>query len=387
MAEAHAAVAGPLGVPVTTPALSPTLQHVLCILLVAAAVKAPLGIPLYLNALLLAVGLFTIVVVQSLQAVFLWPLAMLALGASWAAATGTLPSSGPRLGQVALIVFATSMVARLDPALFARYLVLLLPLCVVVVLVEPLLPDPLYPPRTILGYQIPRLGGLHGAHNYNAVMLGAVGVILAQHRPRILALLPMMAALTAVSRGFLVALMAWLGAKAMGRALIWIAPLIVLVLCAQPFLVLGVDAVIDQTTRVDLRKVTSSRYPIWVAYAKMGLSTPLGAGYWQGPAAMAHFDAFFAPGQQAREPHSLYLQVFGEFGWLGYLLLVGFLLHVTWLALRRAPAQLPVLVFVLIAYSSYSGLSDWAFWVPIGYVLACVREAVERPAPWHEMRE
>jgi O-antigen ligase len=126
---------------------------------------------------------------------------------------------------------------------------------------------------------------------------------------------------------------------------------------------------------MELRVLTSSRFPIWVAYAKMGLSTPLGVGYWQGPANFGEFDEYFGPGYPPRPAHSLYLQVFGEFGWFGYLLLVGFLLRLTTLARRAAPAQLPLLLFLLSGYSFYSGLSDWAFWIVIGYVLACVRVA------------
>jgi hypothetical protein len=370
-----------IGMPAGPAALSPRLQHVLCILLAAAAVKEPLGIPLYLNGLLLVVGLFTIIVVQRLEAVLLWPLGLVGVGLLWAAAIGTLPTSGPRLVQVGLIVFAAGLMARLDPALFGRYLALLLPLILLVLMVEPLLPTPVYGPRILFGLEIPRQSGLHGEHNYTAMLYGVIGLILAQHPPRILGLLPLVVALSAVSRGFLGAMLAWLGAKAVGRQLTWIAPLAVLLLCAQPVIVLGIDTLIDDATRVELRHLTTSRFPIWTAYAKMGLSTPLGVGYWEGPANMGRFDTFFGPGYPPRPAHSLYLQIFGEFGWFGYLLFVGFLLHLVWLVRRRAAAQLPILLFVLVGYTFYSGLSDWAFWIVIGYVLACARVAASPTEP------
>lgn len=380
MREKSPVAARPIDQPARAPTLSPQLQHVLCILLVAAAVKMPLGIPLYLNGLLLLLGLFALVVVQQLPRVLLWPIALVGLGLAWAAAIGTLPSSGPRLLQVGLIVLASGVMARLDPALFGRYLALLLPLILLVLLVEPLLPEALYEPRTVLGYQIPRQAGLHGEHNYNAMLYGVIGLILAQHPPRILGLLPLVAALTAVSRGFLVAMLAWLGAKALGRWRAWLGPVAVLVLCAQPLIVLGVDGVINQDTRTALTRLSSSRYPIWVAYANMGLANPLGVGYWQGPANMAGFDTSIGRHRVPRPAHSLYLQVFGEFGWLGYLLLVGFLLRMTRLVLRGAPAQLPMLLFVLAGYTVYSGLSDWAFWIVIGYLLGCARIAASSTA-------
>ena len=371
--------AGPAPGLALSPALrfGPALQHAVCILLVAAAIKMPLSVPLYLNALLLALGLFGVLIVQAVQTILLWPLVLMGLGAAWAAATGILSDAGPRLGQVVLIVFAISLLVRIDPRLFARYLILLVPISLLVLVAETFLPDTLYPPRKLFGFSIPRAAGLHGEHNYNAMMMGAVGVILAQHRPRVLALVPFMVALTAVSRGFLLALVAWCGAHLVRRWLVWLAPVAVLVLLAQPLIVLGIDARIDDLARVELREMTSSRFPIWSAYARMGLSAPLGVGYWEGAAAFSRFDTFFGPGYPGRDAHSIYLQVFGEFGWLGYLLFVGFILHVTLATAREAPAQLPLLLFILTGYLFYDGLSDWAFWIVIGYVLACVRLARE----------
>jgi hypothetical protein len=62
--------------------------------------------------------------------------------------------------------------------------------------------------------------------------------------------------------------------------------------------------------------------------------------------------------------------VFGEFGWLGYLAFVGFVIHTSLTVAGRAPAQLPLLMFLLTGYAFLNGLTDWPFWVGIGYVLA-----------------
>ena len=377
--EARPALAGPGPGRFAAPRLGPALQHALCILLVAAAIKMPLGVPLYLNALLLALGLFGMLIVQAVQPVLLWPLALMALGTAWAARIGVLPDAGPRLAQVVLIVFAISLLARVDPKLFARYLILLVPISVLVLIAEALLPEALYRPRMLFGLPWPRAAGLHGEHNYNAMMLGAVGVILAQHRPRVMAVLPFLFGMTAISRGFMLALVAWLGSHLVRRWLPWLAPLAVVALSAQPLIVLGIDAALDDQSRVELSELTSSRFPLWVAYGRMGLSAPMGVGYWEGPDALSQFDTFFGAGYPGRDAHSIYLQVFGEFGWFGYLLFMGFLLHVTFALARHAPAQLPPLLFIVTGYAFYDGLSDWAFWIVIGYVLACIRSNLEAP--------
>ena len=136
----------------------------------------------------------------------------------------------------------------------------------------------------------------------------------------------MLAALPSLSRGLIAALVSWLGAKAVGRRLVWLAPIAVLILCAQPLIVLAVDDSISRSTRQQLNSLSSNRYLIWVAHAEAGASAPLGVGYFNGAAAITQF-AGLPPTHAGRQAHSLFLQVFGEFGWLGYLPFVGFILH------------------------------------------------------------
>jgi hypothetical protein len=238
-----------------------------------------------------------------------------------------------------------------------------------------LLPEPLQEVRRVFGVDVPRHHGLQGEPNYNAMLYGVVGMILAQQPPRWLGIPPLLAALRSFSRGLIAAIMGWLGAKAAGRQAVWLAPLAVLLVCAQPLIGLAVDGATDAGTRQTLDRLTTNRYVTWVAHAKAGLSAPLGAGYFNAQAAITTF-AGLPPTDPGRQAHSIFLQVFGEFGWLGYLAFVGFVLQTSLTVARRAPAQLPLLLFVLIGYAFLNGLTDWAFWVGIGYVLAQAYRAV-----------
>lgn len=358
------------------PALGRRLQHVLCILVAASAIKTPLDIPLYWNAGLLLLGLFALVVVQSLQRVFIWMLVLVMLGAVLAGMSGTVATSGPRLAQLLLIVFAASLIARLDPDLLVRYLVLLLPIIILVTIAEGLLPEPLFHERKLFDHRVQRYGGLYGDPNYSAMLYGAIAVLLAHHRPRILALAPFLMAVPTLSRGIIVAVFGWLTAVLLRRRVVLVSTSIVILLCLQPVLVLALDRLLDESARAALLRLSTERLGIWSAYAKMGLSHPLGVGYFQGLEEMPRF----APGLPEWYAHSLYMQVFGEFGWLGYLAFVGLLLHVTARVARRAPDQLPILVFLLTGYAFVNGLSDWAFWVVIGYLLARADGAPTEPA-------
>ena len=379
-ASAPGLIQGTLPLDIDRPGrLSPSLEHALCVLLVAGAVKAPLGIPIYLNATLLVLGLFTVIVLQSIDRLFLWIAAMLALGFVGAARYGILADSAPRLAQVLILVFATDLTRRLRPELFVRYLALLLPLMLLSMIVESLQPEFLDRSRFLFGIRLDRQVGLHGEPNYNAMLYGVVGIMLGQQTPRCLGLLPFLFAIPSMSRGVVVAVAGWLGAKLLGRSFARVAWVLVLLLCAQPLIVLGVDSAISNSTRELLNRLTSQRYPIWLAYGHMGISDPLGVGYFHGDVVMKQFDSYLPVNSPPRQAHSIFMQVFGEFGWAGYALFVVFLLRVTRIVRRAAPEQLATLIFVLFGYAFVSGLSDWAFWIPLGYILAQTR-AAEQPA-------
>jgi hypothetical protein len=355
---------------IAAPVLSHRLERLLCILVVAAAVKAPLGIPLYLNSLLPLLGLFSLVALQVLPLPFLWLIPLIGFGVLAAGQLGILSDSGPRLVQLLLTVLASALITRLDPKVLGRYLALLVPLFLILLALEPLLlPETLQEARRIWGANVPRQRGLHGEPNYNAMLYGVIGMILAQQRPRWLGIPPFLAALPSLSRGLIAAIFGWLGAKAVGRQAVWLAPLAALVLCAQPLMVLAVDSGIDAGIRQQLNRLTSNRYQIWVAHAGAGISGPLGVGYFNAQTVISTVSGE-SPARSGRQAHSLYLQVFGEFGWLGYLAFVGFVVHTSLTIARRAPTQLPLLMFLLTGYAFLNGLTDWPFWVGIGYVLA-----------------
>ena len=271
------------------PVFDRSLERLLCVLVVAGAVKIPLGIPLYLNSALLLLGLFSLVVLQALPRLFLWMVGLIGLGTIAAWQLHILADSGPRLAQLFLILLATALIARLDPDLLARYLALLLPVLLLVMVVEPLLPEPLWEARELFGIDILRQGGILGEPNYNAMLCGVVGMILAQHWPRCLAIPPLLAALPSLSRGLIAALVGWLGAKLVGRQVVWLAPLAVLILCAQPLIVLALDASISRSTEQQLNRLSSNRYMIWAAHAEAGASAALGVGYFNGEVAITEF--------------------------------------------------------------------------------------------------
>ena len=356
--------------PLAGPAPSLALQKLLAVLVALSAIKTPLEMPLYFNAGLLLLGLMALTVMQSLQRIFLWLLALVAIGFAGALDVHSLASSGPRLVQLLLVVAACSLIARLEPELLARYLALLLPVMVLITLVEGLWPEDLFHSRKLAGYAIERQGGLHGEPNYNAMLYGVIGVILAQHRPRVLAMLPFLLAVPSLSRGVFAAAAAWLGCLALGPRGTRLALALVVFFCLQPLLVLGFDAMLSDSTRLALTHGSSGRYGLWLGYAQMGLKSPFGAGYFEGEQALAAYTRYLPPGYPVRYAHSIFMQVFGEFGWLGYAVFAGFLIHVAMIVARAAPHALPVLVFLLAGYSLVNGLSDWAFWVPIGYLLA-----------------
>jgi hypothetical protein len=354
--------------------LGPALQHLLCVLVVAGAIKLPLAVPLYWNAALLLIGLFGLICLQALPRIMLWMVVLIGLGCIQAVAQGVQADAVPRLGQLFLLVMAASVVARIDPDLLIRYLILLLPVMVLVWMVELLLPEPLFS-RRLLGEMVQRQGGLIGDPNYSAMLYGVIAILLTRRPPRALAIPPLLLALPTLSRGLVVALLAWLVTLGAGRRRTVLATALTVLLLMQPLIVFLILAATGEPTQTALARESSERILIWSAYLRMGLEDALGAGYFAGPAVSPEL----APVGHPRFAHSLFMQVFGEFGWLGYLIFAGFLLHLVLRLVRRCPEELPLMIFLLSGYALVNGLSDWAFWIPIGYLLARLRLAAPPP--------
>lgn len=354
--------------------LGPALQHLLCVLVVAGAIKLPLAVPLYWNGALLLIGLFGLICLQALPRIMLWMIALIGLGCLQAVAIGVHADAIPRLGQLFFLVMAATVVARIDPDLLIRYLVLLLPVMVLVWAVELMLPEPLFT-RRLLGETVQRQGGLIGDPNYSAMLYGVIAILLTRRPPRALAIPPLLLALPTLSRGVVVALLAWLLTLVSGRRRATVAVTLIVLLLLQPAIVAVILAITGELTQSALARESSERIVIWSAYLQMGVSHPFGVGYFVGP----DLSPALAPVGHPRSAHSLYMQVFGEFGWLGYLIFASFLLHLVLRVARHCPAELPLVAFLLSGYALVNGLSDWAFWVPVGYLLARLRLAEGAP--------
>ena len=254
-----------------------------------------------------------------------------------APAHSVCPTAGRASRSSLLIVAASLSIARLDPALLARYLAVLLSVMIWSRWSRASARAVPHPPISP-ACRGPSPGRAGRRAQLQRHALRRIGVILAQHRPRVLGLMPFLLAVPVLSRGVFAAAAAWLGCLPSAAAAPGWRSLLVVLLCLQPLLMLAFDA--RSTTRYATRAhpcLRASRYGLWLGYAEWACaSTPFGVGYFEGEARRPyrHHLPRGLPGALCaqRVPPGVRRVRLARLSPVR-----GFLLHVTLLAARAAP--------------------------------------------------
>ncbi|NND65522.1 MAG: O-antigen ligase family protein [Gammaproteobacteria bacterium] len=346
------------------------LNTLLLFVLALGAVKIPLGLPLYFNMFTLLVGLIFLVSRQVIHVAYVPVILLVVIGFIGPIDTGSLMTSGPRLIQLLLVIFASMFVARMNPVVSAStWLMVLLPIALIVFIGEFTYDSGRYA-RPIAGEDQRRLAGMIGEPNFNGALYGTLALLAFYVRKKWFALAFVCLAMFSLSRGFGVALVVWLLAVLFNRTrfgglFFWSA---VLFFVLQPIFLWIIDLRITDELRELLVIVSSHRYAHWTSYLNMGLSSPLGVGYFQGIVIEASYGSVI----KAQQAHNLPLQVFSEFGWFGYLLFSSFILNTARNVWKYARGVAPMLVYLIVVYSFLNALSEWGLWIGIGFLYANV---------------
>jgi hypothetical protein len=122
--------------------------------------------------------------------------------------------------------------------------------------------------------------------------------------------------------------------------------------------------------------MSSGRLYLMIPYVNMGLDYPLGVGYFRG---LDYYAEYLSPikelvnsirNSQINEQHSIFIQVFSEFGFIGYGIFVCFLINlVAKIREKHGENEVAILLCALIGYSLLNGLNDMIFYLIIAYSL------------------
>ena len=355
------------------------LRWLILMLIMVGAIKNPAETPLYLNSLLLVAGLLVLAVERKITPEFYPALLLIGLGLITAIYNGYVDSIA-RLCQMALIILAASYVARGHADELVEYVSRYLVPIIFIVFIAEILWVGTIRSRVFAGIELPRYIGIQGDPNFNATLYGIIGLLIFSAGWKLRAVAIWIIALFSFSRGFVFGLLICMIALPFRRTffirlIYW--PIIVTLL-SVPAIVFFVDSVIADETRTMLTEISSRRYDHWLSYLKMGLDHPLGVGYFQSVDLQAQYWPHHT--WENQEAHSMFFQVFSEFGFIGYGIFCYFVLGVARKVVSVDYDNAPIFLYLMVAYSLLNALSEWGFWIGLAVLLSTSLQDAHRDA-------
>lgn len=187
---------------------------------------------------------------------------------------------------------------------------------------------------------------------------------------------------------FILFLLAKKTSKTFFKVLVWVS---LFGMLSYPFALLTSDYFFNPAQKRVLSIASSNRYYLHLIYAKLGIQNPLGVGYFQGVESIKNFydnnpnyvqnkleDPLQRP--QLAEQHSLFIQIFSEFGLVGYLLFCGCLLQMSLILYSRERWDLFVILFPFLSACMFLNvLHEVALYFLLAYVL---KRSLVRPCEY-----
>lgn len=237
--------------------------------------------------------------------------------------------------------------------------------------------------KSLFGYVGFRYEGLFGESNYSSIVLLIVMILHYIQKRLCWSIITGLLCIPLLSRGlglscicFSILLIVY---EINRKAFKIFSYLMFILLAFTPLWVLLVNWYADQSFIFMIEKLSAGRYFLWLPYIQMGLDNVFGVGFFQGE---IHYAKYLAPhlelvdeirGHQINQQHSLFIQVFSEFGVVGYLLLIWQFFVVLW---KCQGQRFTTALFcgVLVGFSFLNGLTDYNLFFTLGFALGQFKE-------------
>lgn len=340
--------------------------------------KAPLGIKLYLNIIPILIGAYTIIknkrwAISSFHLLYL----MLFINGLMLTFNKDLYSIA-RLGQVVCLSgFSLSLVKWNKKELKNFFLYTLL-ISTIAFLIEIVWYGPVGEPKHFFGFLVSRYNGPVGESNYSAILIAGIGLLSLYKKywyffAWALVLLFYTASRTGalvLSVGlllYIIFLIIDIKYKRMFNRTFLIALLL------SPFIIILFNKYANIDYKITVENISNGRYFLFIPYLDMGLDNIFGVGYFNG---RLLYPTYLEPikslvdsirGHQMNEQHNIFIQVFSEFGVIGYMIFILFLFKVYIDLSKKCDEEFIMLFFVLLfGYSFLNGLNDMIIYFFIG---------------------
>lgn len=368
-------------------------SKILAVLVAISPVKYLFGIGIYLNLMFPLIGLIQLFKYRYVSLIFIPVILTLLLNFVSCYLNSASLESYLRIFHLIFIIFGSIYVSNRNinfiPDLIRRvfFFVLILDFaCFIFYYFF----DIVSHSRNVLNFVVPRYVGLAGDPNFSGVLCAVAAMILFSFRDKdkfVIGLIIFVVSLFTFSRTVLIVYIVFSLGLLMGRKLLRIYCFILLVLLFLfPVFLLLTDNYASIEDKVFLTKITSTRYPFWVAYSSSGFQRPLGNGYFNSIGDALNFidvdlllrndlseyvnqDLVRSNGVRSVfiEQHSLQLQILSDFGVVGYLSFWFFVFVIIWTMLMSGHRQALVIVCSLVGYTFINALSEWALWCSIAF--------------------
>lgn len=243
--------------------------------------------------------------------------------------------------------------------------------------------------KIMYGHQLYGLRGILGEPNFTGTLILGLTLILSTQKfkwpfivsPILLLLLLNRSSILVYILFLLLTVISWL-MKGPTRDVFFksISSLLMVLNFLTPFIWIIVNTLISPISKRLLEVLSNGRYHLFVSYSYMGMDFPFGVGFYRGPKHVEEYyhrylsDLSHASSDINLQQHNLFIQVWSEFGPIGYLLFWLFLGHLFWRIYGHKPHIAFVFSLFLLSFQFLNGFGEFILYFMFAFVMLSAKK-------------
>ena len=211
--------------------------------------------------------------------------------------------------------------------------------------------------------------GIIGEPNFSALLTGVLALISFEIRKHLLSFLLIITYLPTSSRTILAMVITYIFLKLIyhlsKNSLKYLPIPFILFIFLSPLTFPMISEQLNREQKLKLNQVSSERFHLQTAYAKMFFDKPFGTGYMQGRKHLKPKEEKYGFYKDL-DQHNIYLQILTEFGFFGFIFYALFIYRTFQIIPNDA---YPFAISFFTCFYFINGLNEVIFWISIGFIL------------------
>jgi len=344
--------------------------------------KKPLFIPIYLNIIPLIIGFYFFITKLKLKRIFIPILCIILVNIAVVIYQENYFSILKELQLILLLFFSSYLASQISHSSFISTAKIILFLSLLIFTLEYITLGPVLGYRDFFGIKLPRYVGPIGEFNFTGLLLSGISLIFLINRKYLFFIITLFVMLFPASRGaylpvivFLFVVFLHLLTQRNRKISKFILYSLFYTIVSYPFIVYFMH---HSLGNIEIEKTlaifSSMRYVYHVHYVDLGFHFPFGLGYFNGLEYLRNnitsigglFIFNYLP---ILEQHCMYIQIFSEFGFIGYIVFILFFRRILVIAYQQSFLLAAAWVSILTGFLFLNGLSEFILFFFIGYIL------------------